>query len=96
MQELFEAKERPLYGQAVPMRLGRLPSSDIAAYIVDRFKQTRRSAGECVEPLVADGRRPSAARDALAYRLWDVDRAAGGTGTLRGLGGRRFDRRCSS
>src|SRR5215218_11175972 len=38
MRTLFEQQHRPLYGQAVPMRLGRLADGDIAAYVVDRFR----------------------------------------------------------
>jgi hypothetical protein len=72
MKQLFEEKERPLYGQAVPVRLGRLPSSDIAAYIVDRFKQTGRSAGEAVNPLVQTAAGHPQRAMLLAYRLWDV------------------------
>jgi len=72
MKQLFEKKERPLYGQAVPVRLGRLPSSDIAAYIVDRFKQTGRSAGEAVNPLVQTAAGHPQRAMLLAYRLWDV------------------------
>src|SRR5512133_512084 len=80
MQELFGAKERPLYGQAVPMRLGRLADADIAGYIVDRFQQTKRSAGECVGPLVATAAGHPQRAMLLAYRLWD-EIAPGGTGT---------------
>ena len=72
MKQLFEEKERPLYGQAVPVRLGRLPSSDIAAYIVDRFKQAGRSAGEAVNPLVQTAAGHPQRAMLLAYRLWDV------------------------
>lgn len=72
MKQLFEEKERPLYGQAVPVRLGRLPSSDIAAYIVDRFRQTGRSAGEAVNPLVQTAAGHPQRAMLLAYRLWDV------------------------
>jgi hypothetical protein len=81
MEELFGAKERPLYGQAVPMRLGRLADADIAAYIVDRFRETNRSAGECVAPLVATAAGHPQRAMLLAYRLWD-EIPVGGTGTL--------------
>src|SRR5881392_3388279 len=43
MRQLFEDRERPLYGQAVPMRLDRLADADIAAHIADRFRGTNRS-----------------------------------------------------
>ena len=81
MQELFGEKERPLYGQAVPMRLGRLADADIAGYIVDRFKQTNRAAGECVGPLVATAAGHPQRGMLLAYRLWD-EIPSGSTGAL--------------
>ena len=81
MQELFGTKERPLYGQAVPMRLGRLADADIAGHIVDRFKQTNRAAGECVAPLVATAAGHPQRAMLLAYRLWE-EIPAGATGSL--------------
>jgi uncharacterized protein len=81
MQALFGEKERPLYGQAVPMRLGRLADGDIAGHIVDRFKESNRSAGECVGPLVATAAGHPQRAMLLAYRLWD-EIPAGSTGTL--------------
>src|SRR4051812_25505337 len=56
MRELFERQERPLYGQAVPMRLERLADADIAAYVVARFRESGRSAGEAVNPLLASAK----------------------------------------
>src|SRR5919204_4715791 len=52
MRELFEEKERPLYGAAVPMRLGRLADEDIAAYVVERFRETGRGVGDALNPLL--------------------------------------------
>jgi uncharacterized protein len=72
MQQLFDEKERPLYGQAVPLRLGRLPSPDIAEHIVDRFAQTGRSAGEAVNPLVDVAAGHPQRAMLLAYRLWET------------------------
>src|SRR4029078_445312 len=46
MRLLFETKERPLYGSAVPMRLGRLADADLAEYVAQRFELTGRRAGE--------------------------------------------------
>ena len=43
MKQLFENKDRPLYGSAVPMRLQRLADEDIAAYVAQRFTDTGRS-----------------------------------------------------
>src|SRR5512133_1466646 len=52
MKQLFENKDRPLYGSAVPMRLGRLPDDDIAEYVAARFAQGGRSVGEALNPLI--------------------------------------------
>jgi hypothetical protein len=70
MKRLFEERERPLYGQAVPMRLGRLRDSDIAAYVVDRFRGTGRDAGDAVTPLLETARGHPQRAMLLAYRLW--------------------------
>jgi uncharacterized protein len=70
MRELFENKERPLYGQAVPMRLERLADADIAAYVVDRFRETGRSVGEALNPLIAAARGHPQRAMLLAHRLW--------------------------
>ncbi len=40
MRELFDVKGRPLYGQAEPLRLGRLADADVALYIGERFART--------------------------------------------------------
>jgi uncharacterized protein len=72
MRELFDEKERPLYGQAVPMRLGRLADADIAAYIVERFRETERSVGEALNPLLEAAKGHPQRTMLLAHRLWDV------------------------
>jgi hypothetical protein len=72
MRELFDEKERPLYGQAVPMRLGRLADADIAAYIVERFRETGRSVGEALNPLLEAAHGHPQRTMLLAHRLWDV------------------------
>ncbi len=71
MRELFEDKERPLYGQAVPMRLERLADADIAGYIIGRFRGTGRSVGETLNPLVAAAQGHPQRAMLLAYRLWE-------------------------
>ena len=81
MRELFEEKDRPLYGQAVPMRLGRLDDPDIAEYVVSRFKETGRSVGEALNPLLAAAQGHPQRAMLLSHRLWqEVD--AGETATL--------------
>jgi hypothetical protein len=81
MRELFEEKERPLYGQAVPMRLGRLADADIAAYIVERFRETDRSVGEALNPLLGAAKGHPQRTMLLAHRLWELVQP-GESGTL--------------
>ena len=79
MKQLFENKDRPLYGSAVPMRLGRLANADIAAYVVERFRQTGRDVGDALNPLLDAARGHPKQAMLLAHRLWEeVD--AGDTG----------------
>jgi hypothetical protein len=80
MRQLFENRDRPLYGSAVPMRLGRLADADIAEYVGRRFADTGRSAGEGVNPLVAAaGGHPQRAM-MLAHHLWErVERGEAAT-----------------
>jgi hypothetical protein len=81
MKQLFDDRDRPLYGSAVPMRLGRLADADIAAYVADRFAAGGRSVGEAVNPLLAasDGHPQRAMM--LAHHLWERV-ARGETATL--------------
>jgi hypothetical protein len=70
MRQLFESRQRPLYGSAVPVRLGRLENRDLGEYIDDRFRQTGRSVGEALQPLLdAAAGHPQRAM-MLAHRLW--------------------------
>ncbi len=71
MRLLFETKERPLYGAAVPMRLGRLADADIAGYVAERFDLGGRSAGEAVNPLLRAARGHPQRAMLLAHRLWE-------------------------
>ena len=71
MKQLFENKDRPLYGSAVPMRLQRLASSDIAAYVSERFRQSERGVGEALNPLLDSARGHPQRAMLLAHRLWE-------------------------
>ena len=71
MKQLFEERDRPLYGQAVPLRLGRLADADIAAYVADRFRGTGREVGEGLGPLLATAKGHPQRAMLLAHRLWD-------------------------
>jgi hypothetical protein len=71
LRALFEDRARPLYGQAEPARLGRLPSAAAADYVAARFTATGKDAGPALWPLVhaADGHPQRLML--LAHRLWD-------------------------
>jgi uncharacterized protein len=81
MRELFEEKDRPLYAQAVPMRLGRLDDRDIAEYVAARFKASSRSVGEALNPLLTAAQGHPQRAMLLAHRLWQ-EVEEGGTATL--------------
>jgi hypothetical protein len=72
LRALFEDRARPLYGQADPTRLGRLPSAAAADYIAARFADSGKDAGPALWPLVhaADGHPQRLML--LAHRLWDM------------------------
>jgi hypothetical protein len=70
MERLFDDRARPLYGQALPLRLGRLGRGDLAPYVAERFERGSRDAGAALDPLldVADGHPQRAML--LAHALW--------------------------
>jgi uncharacterized protein len=70
MRRLFELKDRPLYGSAVPMRLGRLRDEEIAEYVSSRFQQTARATGEALGPLLQSAKGHPQRAMLLAHRLW--------------------------
>jgi hypothetical protein len=81
MQQLFEHKDRPLYGSAVPMRLRRLEDADIAAYVVERFEQSGRAVGDALGPLLAAAQGHPKQAMLLSHRLWEeVPEGEVGTG----------------
>src|SRR5207249_12176643 len=61
----------PLYGQAEPLRLGRLPDDEVATYIAERFARTKRSAERVLDALLATARGHPQRAMLLAHRLWD-------------------------
>ena len=81
MKLLFETKERPLYGSAVPVRLQRLANEDIAAYVSERFRATERSVGDALNPLLDSAKGHPQRAMLLAHRLWE-EVAPGETATL--------------
>lgn len=81
MKQLFEDKDRPLYGSAVPMRLQRLAHEDIAAYVSERFRASGRDVGDALNPLIDSAKGHPQRGMLLAHRLW-AEVAAGETATL--------------
>src|SRR6266480_2170247 len=81
MKQLFEHKDRPLYGSAVPVRLERLANEDIAAYVVERFNESGRAVGDALNPLLDSARGHPQRAMLLAHRLW-AEIAKGETATL--------------
>jgi hypothetical protein len=71
MKQLFEERDRPLYGQAVPVRLGRLADADIAAYVADRFRGTGREIGDALGPLLETAEGHPQRAMLLAHRVWE-------------------------
>jgi uncharacterized protein len=71
MKQLFEHKEAPLYGSAVPVRLGRLRDADLAEYVADRFQESERAVGEALNPLLASAKGHPQRAMLLAHRLWE-------------------------
>jgi hypothetical protein len=71
MKQLFEDKGRPLYGSAVPMRLGPLRDADLAGHVADRFSQTGRSVGEASNMLLATAKGHPQRAIMLAHHLWE-------------------------
>jgi hypothetical protein len=72
MQLLFETRDRPLYGSAVPMRLGRLEDTDIAEHVAARFAATGRDVSEALNPLLAAAQGHPQRAMLLAHRLWET------------------------
>src|SRR6476469_6302504 len=81
MKQLFEDRDRPLYGSAVPMRLGRLAPGDVGAYVAERLEASGRDVGEALGPLLQSAAGHPQRAMLLAHRLWAAV-PPGGTATL--------------
>lgn len=70
MRELFVNRDRPFYGQAAPLELGRLEREALADHVVDRFEATGRDPGLGLKPLLdlVDGHPQRAML--MAHLLW--------------------------
>jgi uncharacterized protein len=72
MEQLFGDKDRPLYGSAVPLRLGPLQNADIAQYITERFDQSGSEVGDALNPLLDTARGHPQRAIQLAHWLWEA------------------------
>ena len=52
MRELFDARERPLFGQADPLSLGPLPAESVLSELADRFTTEQLDPGAALGELV--------------------------------------------
>ncbi len=94
MRLLFETKDRPLYGSAVPMRLGPLADADLAAYVAAPLRgvaaRGRRGPEPAARPRTGHPQRAML----LAHRLWARSSRAGRRRSTTGA--RPMRRRCAS
>ena len=72
MARLFDDPSRPLLEHAVSLDLGPLPPDETATFIDDRFRQTRRDAGDALTPLVQFARGHPQRTMLLAHHLWEL------------------------
>lgn len=79
MERLFSDRARPLYGQAIPMRLGRLPRSELLSYIDQRFAAGNKDVGRAIDPLLDVAKGHPQRAMLLAHGLWN-EIADGATG----------------
>jgi uncharacterized protein len=71
MAELFGARERPLYGQARALHLGRLGDQDLAAYIGERFERSGKRVNSALSPLLDLVRGHPQRAMLAAHHLWE-------------------------
>lgn len=71
MRELFEARERPLFGQADPLDLGPLPQPETLDDLAERFRAERLSPDACLGDIVVFAGGHPQRTMLLAYLLAD-------------------------
>ncbi|MGO9247298.1 MAG: AAA family ATPase [Solirubrobacteraceae bacterium] len=71
LQALFEDRSRPFYGQARPIRLQRLDFDQAYDFIVRRFLETSKDAGDAAAELVRLGGGHPQRLMLLAHYLWE-------------------------
>ena len=71
MAELFDDRERPLFGQARAIRLDPLLDADVSTYVARRFEESRREVGAMLEPLLDLVRGHPQRAMLVAHHLWE-------------------------
>jgi uncharacterized protein len=71
MAELFDDRERPLFGQARGVELGPLLDADLGDYIGHVFEQTGREVGAMLEPLLDLVRGHPQRAMLVSHHLWE-------------------------
>lgn len=72
MSELFDGRERPLYGQARPIALGPLPSVELAEHVDGAFRAAGREAGAALGYLVEAAQGHPQRAMLLAHHLFEA------------------------
>jgi hypothetical protein len=91
MRELFDRRERPLFGQADPLALGPLPLDDLLADLADRFSREALDPGDALGELaVFAGGHPQ--RVMMLCHLLAEQLQDGRPGTADAIGRRGRDR----
>ena len=83
MRELFDDRERPLFGQADPLALGPLPLEDVLADAGGALRRRGPRPGRGARRARALRRRPPAAHDAARLPARRAGRRSGRAGTAR-------------
>jgi uncharacterized protein len=77
MRELFTDKRRAFYAQARQIDLPALGQEDVAAFVSARFRDSSRSAGEALAPLLGLAAGHPQRSMLLAHFLWEATPARG-------------------
>ena len=83
MEQIFESRDRPLYGSAVPMRLERLAARGHRRVRDRPLPRDRSQRRRRAQPAAADRRRTPAAGDPARAPALGGDQAEGDTATLQ-------------
>lgn len=80
MKKAFSDRSRPLYAQARPLRLDRLPPAEVLTYLHDRFDATGRDLGDMGEALLEIAQGHPQRTMLIADLLWQQTRRGATSG----------------